>query len=190
MECHKCKWDKEPPSDEKAKACIACSVNHTPYLSNKGQTFVSFDSGNTKGQTYAEVEESLQRAEFDASDIIGEDRGEELDAPSILFGIRIGVTRVLQYLHDIGPKDTAMLLTALYTPLAEFARLTKKTRAAVSLCWRQVVQRHPELAQIVESNITKGTSHAHAPAHTPAKGENEKKDNVEQEELGLWAAED
>ena len=155
-ECHKCRWNAEPPTDEKTAACLACRPSES--LTNKGRYIVSIDSGE-KAQTAAEVAASLQAARAEA-DADADEEAEPLDECC-----RRTAFAVFDFLSALNEREIKVLIEVAHgARLADIGRagiiqLTNGetrpiTRAAISAVWRRMVRKIPELDAVLKGGIT------------------------------------
>lgn len=144
-ECHKCRWNDEPPSPAKGAACLACYLP-PDRVNHQGKIWVSFDSGPSV-QSAAEVQAA--RA---AANNPGEDLAIDLSDPAVRAAMELGGLRIIQYFLDLDPADLSLLMMSLRQSFAETGRQINRTRAAVSAAFRKVVDRHPELAGVVNGD--------------------------------------
>lgn len=159
-ECHRCRWNDQPPSPEKERACLACSLPED-YVNHKGKVFVSFESGPSV-QTAAEVKAAEKEAERAAEN--EKNVAIDLDDPEILMayeiGMEVGAMRLLKYLSDIraGNKGNDRVLNLLEVvsgkKLADIARELGVTRQALSIEWGHMVDAHPELRLVLKGYWT------------------------------------
>jgi len=142
--CHRCEWRNLPPDDERRrKACWSCP-GPEEQPSHKGASHISIDAGN--GQTFAEVEASLQKMR-------GEER-EPLDPddPVVQEAMAAGARRVILYLKDLSKEQLVLLWQFLREgSLAAVGRQAGRTRARISKMWRDLVAERPELEGVVPS---------------------------------------
>lgn len=132
MECHKCPY-------RGTARCLSCPADQP--LSHAGQTFVSLNAGGA--QTLGEVEASLRASPVDEED------EEEYDERSVAYGERQGALKLLLYLERLDPGEVSILLMALTSSLSDIARRSGQHRATISARWRRLVEKHPELDEIV-----------------------------------------
>lgn len=153
-ECHKCRWNAEPPTDAKTAACLKC-VEATDYsnLTNHGQTFVSIDAGE-RAQTAAEVAASLHDA-----------RQADEDAEPLGECCRQTAFAVFDFLGALNEREIKVLIEVAHgARLADIGRAgiiqlkngetRPVTRAAISKIWRDMIQKIPELDAVLKGGIT------------------------------------
>lgn len=146
-ECHRCRWDGQPSSPEKERACLACSLPED-YVNHKGKVFVSFESGPSV-QTAAEVA-AAKRAEEYAQGEPDIDPLDESD-PVVRAAMELGALRAIQFFMDMDTSELSLLMMAMAQPLAETARQIKRTRQAVSIAFKKVVEKYPGMEAIIHS---------------------------------------
>ncbi len=161
-ECHKCRWNDEPPTDEKAAACHKCHMAED-YINHKGKVFVSFNSvaekcASRETQSIAVVEEALQRMKAEA------DGGEADILPECC---QRAVLTMLDFMGGLTERELKVLVeVANGANLAEIAdagtlerrggrRDRPMTRQCVSHIWRGIVAKFPTLATVLETGTAK-----------------------------------
>lgn len=160
-ECHKCRWNDEPPTDEKATACTNCFMSPS-YVNHKGKVFVSMDAaaesrhgGSDSGQTIAEIEASLQqhRAEVEADAENGCGLPDCCQRTAIL---------LLDYLRGLTEREIKVLMEVAHGKnLAQVARdgtlerhsnnrgREELTRQSICIIWRRIVEKKPEIWRLL-----------------------------------------
>lgn len=156
-ECHRCEWNQRGPSPEKKAACGSCHMAED-YTNHKGKIFVSIDAGESS-QTKFEVEASMQNAREKAE----EDAASKPMLPDCCMET---AWRMLDYLSQLDERELKLLVEVSHgATLAEVARRgalsrrgrrtgrggEKMTRANVSRIWREITNRLPELAGVLET---------------------------------------
>lgn len=158
MECHNCRWNGEPPTDEKAAACHKCRLA-PDYVNHHGKVFVSIDAaesnfkgGAVTGQTAAEVEASLQTMKADA-----ETSADALPIPDCC---RQTALALLDYMDGLTGQELKLLVAVAHgANLAELAANGElerdrgngpiTTRAGISQIWRGMLEKFPDLAGVL-----------------------------------------
>lgn len=153
-ECHKCDWNREPPTDAKARACVSCAAAHPdPGLTNKGRVHVSIDSGSA--QTAAGVEAAMQRMKDEGG-------GGEVDATGLRDCCKRTALTLLDYLGNLTEREVKVVVAVAHgMTLAEAAegRVMERhkgnpdkpyTRAMMCKVWRDILAKLPELAPVLE----------------------------------------
>lgn len=158
-ECHNCRWNDEPPTDEKAAACTACELP-ADRTNHKGRTFLSLEAGAERGgQTAAEVEAALQTARAEA-----EAGADALPLPDCC---RQTALALLDYMDGLTGRELKLLVEvahgATLADIADAGVIERKggrgrrgrnadgtmTRASVSKIWRGILERFPDLAEVL-----------------------------------------
>lgn len=172
-ECHNCRWNSEPPTDEKTAACTACRLPPS-RVNHKGKVWVSIDARGGNGtpadkgaQTLAEVEASLQRAhEADGTAYFDEGETDAAEAVPLAECCRHTAFEILDFMGDLEEREIKLLVEVAHgATLADIARrkvLSRAgrggpeipadqplTRAAVSALWRGILRKSPRLAGVL-----------------------------------------
>lgn len=136
-ECHRCRWNTEPPTEAKEAACLECKG--PPETNHKGKVFVSLDADGGRGrQTLAEAEIAMRRTEGE------EVRGQLPDC------CRKTALALLDYMDGLTAAEIKVLVAVAHgASLAEVARAAGVTRQAAHGRWKVIVGKFPELAAVL-----------------------------------------